>query len=183
MPPEVAVTEVEGAAGARTAGCGAVVWTGGAVGGAGLAIALASTDGEVPVIVGGPSLLDTRFLELAGEAAEGTIAVCSCADVSTSLGLAAQRFIQDYQSEFGSAPGPYAVEAWDVAHVLIDGLREVGSARPDLVGWLATRTEVEGLAGARGVSSGELADPGSAIRRYRVAGGRWVPLGTAPGVG
>jgi ABC-type branched-subunit amino acid transport system substrate-binding protein len=181
MPADVAVTEVEGAAGAVQAGCGVVVWTGDGVGGAELATALASGGEDAPVLVGGPALRDPRYLELAGEAAEGSISVCACADVSTSLDLAAQRFIQDYQSEFGSPPAPYAVEAWDAAHLVIAGLREVGPARSALVGWLAMRAEVEGLGGMRALAEGELADPGSAVRRYRVEGGRWTEVATEPG--
>jgi ABC-type branched-subunit amino acid transport system substrate-binding protein len=175
------LTEIDGPGAAAEAGCGVVVWTGHAVGGAELATALASSEGETPVLVGGPALRDPRFQELAGDAAEGTISVCSCADVSTSLELAAQRFIQDYQSEFGSPPGPYAVEAWDAAHVVIAGLREAGHTRADLVAWLASRTEVQGLGGTRSLASGELADPESAVRRYRVEGGRWTEVDAGSG--
>jgi branched-chain amino acid transport system substrate-binding protein len=180
MPADVAVTEVEGAADAVETGCGLVVWTGDGADGAELATALASGGDDAPVLVGGPNLRDPRFLEVAGEAAEGSISVCACADVSTSLELPAQRFIQDYQSEFGSPPGPYAVEAWDAAHLAIAGLREGGPTRADLVAWLAARTEVDGLAGRRALASGELVDPRSTVHVYRVLGGRWLEV---PGEG
>ncbi len=174
LSQRVDVTEAGGASAAAEAGCRVVVWTGGAEGGAELAAALAGSHGEVPTLVGGPSLLERAFLDGAGDAAEGTIAVCSCADVGTSLDLAAQRFVQDYQSQNGSPPGPYAVEAWDAAHVLIRGLVEGGRTRLGIVRWLASVRTVDGLGGVYTFSGGELVHPGSGIRRYRVTGGRWV---------
>lgn len=178
LPRDLEVTDVEGATAVAESGCGVVVWTGDALGGAELATALAASR-TAPVLTGGPELRDPRFLSLAAEAAEGTLSICSCADVSTSLDLAAQRFIQDYQSEYGSPPGPFAVEAWDAGHLLIRALREAGAARPDLVGWLAGQIVVGGLGGPYAFGGGELADPAATIRRYRVEGGRWLLVDTA----
>jgi branched-chain amino acid transport system substrate-binding protein len=137
--------------------------------------------GEGTTLVGGSGLREPGFLELAVAVADGTTSFCSCADVSTSLELAAQRFIQDYQSEYGSAPGPYAVEGWDAARVLIRVLDEGGATRADLVARIATTTAADGLAGAYVFAGGELADPESAIRKYTVEGGRWVPAATGDG--
>lgn len=167
------VTEVPGGAAAITAGCGIAVWAGGPSGGAQLALELTAPG---PTLVGGPALVARDFLELAGSAAEGAVAVCSCADVSTSLHLAGQRFVQAYQSEYGSAPGAYAVEAWDAAHLLIRGLREVGSDRAALVSWLASQQRFEGLGGAYAFLGGELAEPAASIRVYRLRGGRWTQV-------
>ena len=69
--------------------------------------------------VGGDRLLDPDFLSTAGTAADGAFALCACANVSTSTDLAARRFIQNYQSEHGVAPGAYAVEGWDAAHLIL----------------------------------------------------------------
>jgi ABC-type branched-subunit amino acid transport system substrate-binding protein len=183
LPPDLEIVGVEGPDAAAEAGCGVAIWTGDAAGGADLAAALARTGPDAPVLVGGPALRDPRFLELAGEAAEGAISVCSCADVSTSLELAAQRFIQDYQSEHGTPPGPYAVEAWDASHLVIAGLREAGRERSDLTAWLATRSQVEGLGGPYAIVAGELADPWSSVRRFRVRGGRWLELAAPTAAG
>jgi ABC-type branched-subunit amino acid transport system substrate-binding protein len=87
-------------------GCDVVAWAGSPDPGAELAQAL---PGEV-ALVGGDRLLDPDFLDDGGVAAEGSRAICACAGVSTSTDPEAMRFIQDYQSEFGTAPGPYAVE-------------------------------------------------------------------------
>jgi ABC-type branched-subunit amino acid transport system substrate-binding protein len=96
--------------------------------------------------------------------------------VSTALGLGAQRFIQDYQSEFGTPPGPYAVEAWDAAHMLIEALEGAGSSRESLLARLASITRFEGLGRAYAFVGGELARPADAVRVYRVEGGRWTPV-------
>jgi ABC-type branched-subunit amino acid transport system substrate-binding protein len=181
LPEDLAVTEAPGPAAVAEAACGVAIWTGGAEGGAGLAASIASAGSRPVTLVGGPSLRDPVFLELAGGSAEGSVSVCSCADVSTSLDLAAQRFVQDFQSQFGSPPAPFAVEGWDAAHLLVRALREAGPTRADVRRWLAIAPEVEGLGGAYALAGGELVDPESAIRRYRVEGGRWVEAAPSAG--
>jgi branched-chain amino acid transport system substrate-binding protein len=158
--------------GVGEADCRVVVWTGGPDGGVELAAAI----GDAQVLVAGPGLRDPRFLQEGGPFAEGAISHCSCADVSTSLDLAAQRFIQDFQSEYGSAPGTYAVEAWDAAQAIVLAIRESGGARAGVVDALAAATVLEGLGGPYAFDGGELAHPESAVRRYAVEGGRWVAV-------
>jgi branched-chain amino acid transport system substrate-binding protein len=153
-----------------TAACGVVVWTGRAEQGA----AIANELGAEQRLVGGPALLDPAFLELAGGAAEHAVAFCSCGDVSTSLDLAAQRFIQDYQAQYGSAPGPYAVEGWDAAHLVVRGVRDGGPSRAAVIAALSGIGAAEGLGGPYAFVGGELADPEAATRRFVVEGGRWI---------
>jgi branched-chain amino acid transport system substrate-binding protein len=167
-----AVVEVDDPADLPAESCGVVVWTGGPVEGAAIARAI----GDRVRLVGGPALRDPRFLELAGAAAEGATALCSCADVSTSLDLAAQRFIQDFQSQYGSAPGLFAVEAWDAAHLLVRVVRGNGPTRAGIVAGLASTTSEDGLGGSYAFAGGELADPESATRRFMVEGGRWTEV-------
>lgn len=167
------LAEVTDVAEAGEAGCGVVVWTGDAAGGARIAVGLTELE-DPPRFVGGAPLLEPGFLQDAGAGAEGARSLCSCADVSTSLDLAAQRFIQDFQSEFGSPPGPFAVEAWDAAHVLLRGLREAGASREAIVAWLAGTTAFAGLGGRYALRGGELADPAGSMRVYSVDGGRWI---------
>jgi branched-chain amino acid transport system substrate-binding protein len=164
------VVEIDDLDALSTAGCGVVVWAGGPEAGAAIAAAL----GPRQRLVGGPALLNPAFLELAGPAAEGATAFCSCADVSTSLDLAAQRFIQDYQSEYGSAPGPYAVEGWDAAHLLVRAVREGAPTRAGVVSSLAATGSEDGLGGSYVFTDGELAHPEAATRRFLVEGGRWI---------
>jgi ABC-type branched-subunit amino acid transport system substrate-binding protein len=155
--------------------CGIIVWTGSGVGGAALALSLEDAPPPSPILIGGPGLREPDFLGEAGTAAEGTVAFCSCADVSTALGLGAQRFIQDYQSEFGTPPGPYAVEAWDAAHMLIGALELDGPSGDGLLARLTSTQRVDGL-GTYAFVEGELAQPADAVLVYRVEGGRWTAV-------
>jgi len=156
--------------------CGTVIWTGDGVGGAALAVSLEDDPPPSPILIGGPGLREPDFLGEAGTAAEGAVAFCSCADVSTALGLGAQRFIQDYQSEFGTPPGPYAVEAWDAAHMLIEELDSGGPSGEGLIARLASTPWFAGLGRAYAFTGGELTQPEDAVLVYRVEGGRWTAV-------
>ncbi|HSJ50905.1 MAG TPA: ABC transporter substrate-binding protein [Actinomycetota bacterium] len=169
--PTHEVTEVDGAD--EVHGCGVVLWAGGALDGAELAAALSSRP-HPPVLVGGPALRDPRFLTLAGDAQ--AVAVCSCVDLSTSLELEAQRFIQDFQTEYGRPPGPYVVEAWDAARLLLAAMRDGGPTRSAVWGRIAGLGALDGLGGPYRFEDGELADPASFVRVYRVRGGRWLEV-------
>ena len=157
-----------------SAECGTVIWTGDGGGGAELAASFEDAPSPSPMLIGGPGLREPDFLSEAGTAAEGAVAFCSCADVSTALGLGAQRFIQDYQSEFGAPPGPYSVEAWDAAHMLIAALEGAEPSREGLPARLASANRFEGLGRAYAFAEGELAQPADAVLIYRVEGGRWT---------
>lgn len=171
LEQEIEVTDAFDAADVLETGCGVVVWAGDGLGGARFALEL---DGTRVRMVGGSGLRDPDFLDDAGRSAEGVLTICSCADVSTSLDLVAQRFIQDYQSEYGSPPGPFAVEAWDASHLLIQTLRAPTPSRTDVAASIAETSSFDGLGGAYRFEGGELARPESSIRIYRVEGGRWI---------
>lgn len=172
--PGVPIIDTAGPVAISDAGCGVVLWTGDATS-AVEAIDLLGRPG--PRFVGGPALREPVFLEETGTTADGSLAVCGCADLSTSLELPAQRFIQDFQSEYGQPPGPGAVEAWDAARLIVRGLTEGGPAATDLAAWIAALHRFDGLGGRyRFDASGELADPLTHIVRYRVEGGRWLPV-------
>jgi ABC-type branched-subunit amino acid transport system substrate-binding protein len=171
LEPDADAIDAHDAGVVLAAGCRVVVFTGEGIGGARLALAL---DGTGIAVVGGSGLLAPDFIEDAGRSAEGVLSICSCADVSTSLGLAAQRFIQDYQSEYGSPPGPFAVEAWDAAHLLLQTLRQPTPSRAGVAASIGETSAFDGLGGTYRFEGGELADPHASIRIYRVEGGRWI---------
>ena len=151
--------------------CGAVVWAGDVD----AAIELVSSLGRPrPTVVGGPTIRDPRFVREAGPAANGTLSVCGCADLSTSLSLRAQRFVQVFQSEYGLSPGPGAVEAWDGARLLVRALAGV-TTPADLASALAEVRAFDGLGGRYEIApDGELSNAQAHVYRYRVEGGRWV---------
>jgi hypothetical protein len=154
-------------------GCDLVIWAGGPDAGSQAARGL----GQLEVaFVGGDRLLDPDFLSTAGTAADGAFALCACANVSTSTDLAARRFIQNYQSEHGVAPGAYAVEGWDAAHLILRALDDGETTRSQVALSLEGVTEVPGLEGTHRLGAdGEPLEPRALLRLYVVRGGRWVP--------
>jgi len=152
-------------------GCDAVAWAGSPDPGAELAQRLPAA----VAIVGGDRLLDPDFLD-AGSAAEGARAGCACTDLSTSTDPAVLGFIQDYQSEFGTAPGPFAVEAWDAAGVILSALSG-GSGREVVAAALRDLEVFEGLGTTyRLATTGELAHPEDGVGVSELRAGRWVRL-------
>jgi ABC-type branched-subunit amino acid transport system substrate-binding protein len=178
LPARVPVADASTAGAIAAAGCGVVALAGDP---AAAAATVAALERPRPLVIGGPELREPTFLDDAGPAARGVEAVCGCADLSTSLALRAQRFIQDFQSQYGRAPGAGAVEAWDAAHLLLGALRDGGTTAGAVSAWLATTHRVDGLGGRyRFGADGELADPLTHVYRYRVQGGRWIlepPIG------
>ena len=158
---------------AADAGCTTVIWAGGPDGGATAARLLRPAG---VTFVGGDRLLDPDFLSGVGSEGEGSFALCACSTVSASTDLAARRFIQDYQSQHGVAPGAYAVEAWDAAHLILRALDAGETSRTQVAAALDDATEIRGLEGTRRLGAdGEPVDPRSLLRLYAVRGGRWVP--------
>jgi branched-chain amino acid transport system substrate-binding protein len=126
--------------------------------------------------VGGDRLLDPDFLSGVGSEGEGSFALCACSTVSTSTDLAARRFIQDYQSQHGVAPGAYAVESWDAAHLILRALDAGETSRTRVAAALDDVTQIQGLEGTHRLgTNGEPVDPRSLLQLYAVRGGRWIP--------
>jgi branched-chain amino acid transport system substrate-binding protein len=156
-------------------GCGVVVWGGFSDEGAVIRRQLVEAGLRKVDFVGGDGLKDETYLTVAGGAGAGTVVACPCADLTTATGLPAQRFIQDYQSEFGLPPGAYAAEAFDAARMVVRAIRDDATSRAGVLSHLGKVRRFDGLANVyRFRRDGELA-PGSAlVRLYRDRGGRWV---------
>jgi branched-chain amino acid transport system substrate-binding protein len=158
---------------AADAGCTTVIWAGGPDAGAEAARDLRPAG---VTLIGADRLLDPDFLSGAGTLAEGSFALCACSTVATSTDLAARRFIQDYQSQHGVAPGAYAVEAWDAAHMILRALDGGQTSRSQVARSLEDVTEVQGLEGTHRLGTdGEPLNPRALLRLYVVRGGRWTP--------
>jgi branched-chain amino acid transport system substrate-binding protein len=161
--------------------CRSVVWGGTPAGGALLRLALDDGGLRAVRLFGGESLRDTSFLTTAGPHGRGTVAVCPCVDLSTSTDLRARRFIQDYQSAFGVAPGPFAAEGWDVARMLLDAIASGAFDRAAIGDALWRSTTFDGLARRYAFSSsGALRDPAAGVLVSRDEGVRWVAVSATP---
>jgi branched-chain amino acid transport system substrate-binding protein len=164
-----AVTSIEDAA------CETVVWTGFGTGAGILRAALGEAGEGERLFVGADGMKEATYLELAGAAADGTVVVCPCVDLSASPDAAAQRFVHDFQARYATPPGVYAAEGWDAGEMLVRAFR-VGAATPDEVADELVRGERhDGLAAA--YSLGE-APEDVPVHLSRAEGGRWVPVAT-----
>jgi branched-chain amino acid transport system substrate-binding protein len=149
--------------------------------------------GVKAVMVGGDGIKDDAFLQGAGASGDQTVASCPCADItstpasasptaaSTSSGgpaTDAQAFISDYTAKYGSPPGIYSAEGWDVMQMYIAAFK-AGKTTPS-----AITDFVRGLNGFAGLTksytfqpSGEL-DPSSVtIYFYQDVSAQWSYLG------
>jgi ABC-type branched-subunit amino acid transport system substrate-binding protein len=173
LGPEVGVGEL--ADRVRRAGCDVVVW--GGDGSAGGTVVAALAGRRTPVVIGGSNLRDPAFAETGGRAARGALSASSCADLTTQTRLSAQRFVQDYQSQFARPPGPFAVEAWDATRWLLRAIAEGAVTAGALVDALRDELPFEGLAGTYDPGTdGEPAAGARAVAIWRLEAGRWVPL-------
>jgi branched-chain amino acid transport system substrate-binding protein len=158
-------------------GCGTVVWGGGPGYGALLRQWLVRAGLGKLAFVGGDAMKAPIYLSIAGGLGRRAVVACPCVDVSTWTTLPAQRFIQDYQASFGLPPGPYAVEAWDVAGMFEQAFRAGASSRAAVLNALSSRDRFDGLAGDyRFLPDGELASPSATVHLFRDEAGRWIPL-------
>ena len=173
LGPEVGVGEL--ADRLRRTGCDVVVWGGDGSAGGSVVAALAGR--RTPIVVGGSNLRDAAFAETGGRAARGALSASSCADLTTETRLSAQRFVQDYQSQFARPPGPFAVEAWDSTRWLLRAIAGGAVTRAALVDELRGQLPFEGLAGTYDLGTdGERVAGAKAVTLWRLEAGRWVPL-------
>lgn len=129
-------------------------------------------------MVSGDGSEDSTFLQQSGTTGNGTIATCPCADVNSSTDPAAQSFVKDYTAKWGSPPGIYSGEGWDIAQMYIAAFKAGDTTRQKITSFL------HGLSGFKGVtktyafqSNGELASNSVAIYVYKDQNGQWAYLG------
>ena len=163
------------------AGCRTVTWTGFAPLASALLRGLVA-EGIDARFVGADALKDDRFLADSGGAADGTVVVCACVDVTTSAAIVAQRFVHDFQSAVGSSPGVAAVEGWDVAGMLLAAIVAGASDRMAVARHLSSSGTYDGLAGSYAFTvDGELDRRSSRVVAFRAEGLRWLPVGRGAG--
>jgi len=157
--------------------CGVVVWGGSSTAGALVRRALHEAGGRKIAFVGGDAMKDATFLTVSGRAGLGSVAACPCADLSTATDLASQRFIQDYQADFGVPPGAFAAEAWDAAGMFVGAFRTGTSSRSEVLASLWGTDRFRGLANTYVFEpTGELAPGAARVHLYRNTARRWMPF-------
>lgn len=177
-PPEGAAWEAFAARVSET-GCATLFWGGFGREAAQIRLALDSAGLEAVGLVGSEAMKAPSFLIEAGPAGDGTVVACPCTDLTTSTDLPVRRFIQNFQADFGLPPGPYAAEAWDVAHMLLGAFRGGARTRADVLAALGGPGSYQGLAGSYPFGPDGAVKPGRA-NLFVDEGGRWIPLRPPP---
>jgi branched-chain amino acid transport system substrate-binding protein len=88
---------------------------------------------EGVIASGDGSKTATLGADIGKEAAEGVILLCPCGDPNVSDDPEAKEFAQEYSDAFKVQPEIYAAEGFDVANVIIEGIRACGRGGADAV--------------------------------------------------
>jgi branched-chain amino acid transport system substrate-binding protein len=89
----------------------------------GLLVRQAKEVGLMVPMMSGDGVIDPVFIQIAGEAAEGTYLTFT---PDTAKMPGAQNVIDRYRSLYGE-PGPYSLYAYDAANVLLKGIQQAGA--------------------------------------------------------
>ena len=123
------------------------------------------------VLLGGETMNTTKFLELAGAAAEGHIA--STPGVALSKRPQGAAFAQNYRQRYGQAIGLYAPYFYDSVMVLAAAMHKAGSSEPTRYLPALRRIRHSGVtAEVEFDENGDLKH--TALSIFRVQGGKWV---------
>lgn len=159
-------------------GCGVVGWTGSGLGATLLRTGMTEAGLATVPAFGSARMKTDTYLSTTAGAGDGTIVTCACVDLGSSTRPDARRFIHDFQSQYGTAPGVDGAEAWDVGGMLLRAFRGGAATRGSVSAALAASGGYSGLANTyRFTDDGELAADSSRIHLFRADGVRWVPLG------
>jgi branched-chain amino acid transport system substrate-binding protein len=130
------------------------------------------------IMVGGDGIKDSSYVEGAGDSGENTVAACPCADITDSTDTKAKAFIDAYTAKFGSGPGIYSAEGWDISQILISAFKAGKTTREQITDY------VKGLKGFPGLTksytwqaSGELEASAVSIYFYQDKSAAWTFLG------
>ena len=115
-------------------------------------------------------VLDPRFLEIAGEAAEGVVAAVPYDPDANDERL--RHFWTAYRTRHGEEPTVYAAHAYDGMQMVMQAIREAGLNRYRIRDALAEMTRYEGVTGEIEMDHA-YSDRGS-VTLATVRNGRWV---------
>ncbi|KUO10092.1 bifunctional serine/threonine-protein kinase/ABC transporter substrate-binding protein [Streptomyces sp. DSM 15324] len=158
------------------AGADAVVFGGGYARAARLARALRSA-GFAGARLATERACDTRFLRAAGDAAAGWVFATSYLDPAQVT--AAKPFVTAYRARFGTAPPPYAAEAYDATLFVAGALTALGPDRAErgaVVGRLR-ETDYRGITKRLHYTASSTRYSRDAMYLFRASGGAFRFLG------
>ncbi|WP_089157151.1 branched-chain amino acid ABC transporter substrate-binding protein [Micromonospora sp. NBS 11-29] len=126
-------------------------------------------------MVAGDGVNDANFIKVAGQqVAEGTILTCPCAPATAAKGS----FVTDYKAAFDNAePGTYADVSYDLAKIMLEGIKDGKGTRADLLSFIKSYNKVGGATGVtyKFESTGELDPAQVLVWAFKVNAGKVVP--------
>jgi branched-chain amino acid transport system substrate-binding protein len=129
-------------------------------------------------LVGISGIYDAKYLEIAGDAADGTIV--SVPQVSENDKLKA--FEEAYEkADFDDAAGPYAKYAYDSTNILLQVIEEHGPEDREALARAIRQIEYNGVLGTTTFDEQGQTEIEVVVEPYVVAGGEWVPWKQAQG--
>ncbi len=114
----------------------------------------AKTDlGMNVVFFGGDGLSNEKFIEIAGQAAEGSLITTPFLFNTGHDSPEARKFLEDYKKAFQKEPDTWAALTYDAVGMAVEAVRAVGPDRKKIREWLAACTTNEkGYKGVTGVT-------------------------------
>lgn len=117
-------------------------------------------------------MVSQKFIDLAGDAAEGTIVTYPFDDTRTDP--VTQKFINDFQKIYGKRPDSFAAHAYDAVYMMARAIERGGMSKVGIRDALAATRDFPGVTGS--ISFNQYNDDGRPITFAKVTGGRFIPL-------
>lgn len=125
---------------------------------------------EAP-FVGGDGLYGADFPKAAGEGGEGAIVTCPCLPAEEAEGS----FAEDFEAEYGAAPGAYAAEGFDAMNIFLEGIKEGNTDRASLLEWVNNYSGTGVTKEYEFDEKGDVAEDKVVIWAYKIENGALVP--------
>jgi branched-chain amino acid transport system substrate-binding protein len=120
--------------------------------------------------VAGDGVLDQKFIDNAGAAAEGSLVTATGAPADVNPAFQAK-----FKAKFGTDPAIYSPEAYDCAQVFLAALKAGKTNRKAIAAFIAAYDAPGITKQIKFTPEGEVA--GDAVYAYQVTGGKLVPKG------
>jgi branched-chain amino acid transport system substrate-binding protein len=136
---------------------------------------------DIPYI-GSHGIASAKFIELAGDAAEGVVFPAGALLMPSSITdpgrkAVTEKFISDYQAAYGKAPDPYAGYAFEAIGILVGAIERAGSTDAKAVQSALNATK--DFAAPDGYFTYSATDHDGLVAEdmivVKIQGGKWVP--------
>ncbi|MGH3713145.1 MAG: branched-chain amino acid ABC transporter substrate-binding protein [Micromonosporaceae bacterium] len=121
--------------------------------------------------LGGDGLYGADFPKAAGAQAEGAIITCPCLPGSEAAGS----FKDDYEAEYGEAPGAYAAEGFDAMNIFLDAIKAGNTTRPKVEKFVDAYDKEGATKHLKFDDKGDVDESSVVVWSYVIEGGSLAP--------